>query len=90
MVTILTASAPTPGPAPTPPGGNATSAGPSNGAYALALIQRQTRRLGKLQSAVLADTDPESLHQLRVSLRRLKEQLEADPYPSRLEVVLHL
>jgi len=23
-------------------------------------------------------------------LRRLKEQLEADPYPSRLEVVLHL
>jgi CHAD domain-containing protein len=72
MVTILTASAPIPGSAPTPSGGNATSAGPSNGAYALALIQRQTRRLGTLQSAVLADTDPESLHQLRVSLRRLR------------------
>jgi inorganic triphosphatase YgiF len=75
MVTIITASAPTSGAAPTPSGGNATSAGPSNGAYAFALIQRQTRRLGKLQSAVLADTDPESLHQLRVSLRRLRTAL---------------
>jgi CHAD domain-containing protein len=47
----------------------------SCGAYALDLIQRQTRRLGKLQPEVLADADPESLHQLRVSLRRLRTAL---------------
>ena len=39
----------------------------TSGAYALELIQRQTRRLGKLQAEVLADRDPEPLHQLRVS-----------------------
>jgi CHAD domain-containing protein len=42
------------------------------GTYALELIQRQVKRLGKLQPDVLADEDPESLHQLRVSLRRLR------------------
>jgi CHAD domain-containing protein len=42
------------------------------GTYALELIQRQIKRLGKLQPDVLADEDPESLHQLRVSLRRLR------------------
>jgi len=47
----------------------------TNGAYALELIQRQTRRLGKLQAEVLADRDPEPLHQLRVSLRRLRTAL---------------
>jgi CHAD domain-containing protein len=47
----------------------------TNGAYALELIQRQTRRLGKLQPEVLADRDPEPLHQLRVSLRRLRTAL---------------
>jgi CHAD domain-containing protein len=45
------------------------------GPYAADLIQRQTRRLGKLQSDVLADQDPEPLHQLRVSLRRLRTAL---------------
>jgi hypothetical protein len=47
----------------------------SSGAYALDLIQRQVRRLGKLQGEVLADCDPEPLHQLRVSLRRLRTAL---------------
>ena len=47
----------------------------SSGAYALDLIQRQVRRLGKLQAEVLADRDPEPLHQLRVSLRRLRTAL---------------
>ena len=47
----------------------------TSGAYALELIQRQTRRLGKLQAEVLADRDPEPLHQLRVSLRRLRTAL---------------
>ena len=47
----------------------------SCGDYAAELIQRQTRRLGKLQAEVLADRDPEGLHQLRVSLRRLRTAL---------------
>jgi CHAD domain-containing protein len=47
----------------------------TSGDYALALIQRQVRRLGKLQAEVLADNDPEPLHQLRVSLRRLRTAL---------------
>ena len=52
-----------------------SSPGLSSGGYALDLIQRQVRRLGKLQGEVLADRDPESLHQLRVSLRRLRTAL---------------
>ncbi|MCT0249614.1 CHAD domain-containing protein [Synechococcus sp. CS-205] len=47
----------------------------SNGAHAAQLIQKQTRRLGRLQPEVLADSDPEPLHQLRVSLRRLRTVL---------------
>jgi CHAD domain-containing protein len=47
----------------------------SSGDYARELIQRQIRRLGKLQGEVLADNDPEPLHQLRVSLRRLRTAL---------------
>jgi CHAD domain-containing protein len=47
----------------------------SNGDYAAELIQRQTRRLGKLQAEVLSDRDPEALHQFRVSLRRLRTAL---------------
>jgi CHAD domain-containing protein len=50
-------------------------AGFSNGDYARELIQRQIRRLGTLQGEVLADHDPEPLHQLRVSLRRLRTAL---------------
>jgi CHAD domain-containing protein len=48
----------------------------SNGEHALALIQRQTRRLAALQREVLADGDPEPLHQFRVSLRRLRTALQ--------------
>ncbi len=51
------------------------TAPPSCGAYAAELIRKQTRRLGKLQPEVLADADPEPLHQLRVSLRRLRTAL---------------
>jgi len=47
----------------------------SSGAFALELIQSQIRRLGKLQGEVLADRDLEPLHQLRVSLRRLRTAL---------------
>lgn len=47
----------------------------TSGAFALELIQIQIRRLGKLQSEVVADRDPEPLHQLRVSLRRLRTAL---------------
>lgn len=47
----------------------------SSGAFALELIQRQTHRLARLQREVLADRDPEPIHQLRVSLRRLRTAL---------------
>ena len=47
----------------------------SSGQFALELIQRQIRRLGRLQAEVLADRDPEPLHQMRVSLRRLRTAL---------------
>lgn len=45
------------------------------GAFAQELLHHQIRRLGKLQAEVLADRDPEPLHQLRVSLRRLRTAL---------------
>jgi CHAD domain-containing protein len=48
----------------------------TSGAFALELIQRQIRTLGKLQGEVLADRGPEPLHQLRVSLRRLRTALD--------------
>lgn len=47
----------------------------SSGGFAQELIQCQIRRLGKLKPEVLADRDPEPLHQLRVSLRRLRTVL---------------
>ena len=48
----------------------------TSGHFALEIIQHQTRRLGKLQPEVLADQDPESLHQFRVSVRRLRTVLQ--------------
>ncbi|MEB3257519.1 MAG: CHAD domain-containing protein [Cyanobacteriota bacterium] len=54
------------------PRGTGGDAALSSGEFALELIRRQTRRLGNLQADVLADRDPEPLHQLRVSLRRLR------------------
>ncbi|MEB3167938.1 MAG: CHAD domain-containing protein [Synechococcaceae cyanobacterium] len=50
----------------------AQPAGLSSGRFAQALIQHQVRRVGQLQAEVLADLDPEPLHQMRVSLRRLR------------------
>ena len=47
----------------------------SSGGYALQQIQRQARRLRTLHPRVLADDDPEDLHQMRVSLRRLRTVL---------------
>lgn len=47
----------------------------TNGRFAQDLIHHQVRRLGKLQAEVLADRDPEPLHQMRVSLRRLRTVL---------------
>lgn len=49
--------------------------GISSGAWAHERIERQLRRLRPLQQEVLADRDPEPLHQLRVSLRRLRTAL---------------
>ena len=44
----------------------------SNGAFAVGLIGRFTHKLASLQGPVLADNDPEPLHQMRVALRRLR------------------
>jgi CHAD domain-containing protein len=49
---------------------------PTIGDLALGLIQQQVRRLGQLHHGVLADEDPEALHKLRISLRRLRTGLE--------------
>ncbi|MFM7265401.1 MAG: CHAD domain-containing protein, partial [Cyanobium sp.] len=47
----------------------------SNGAHARALIEGHGRRLEQLQRELRQDADPEVLHQLRVSLRRLRTVL---------------
>jgi CHAD domain-containing protein len=47
----------------------------TSGTFSLELIKHQIRRLGKQQAEVLADRDPEPLHQMRVSLRRLRTAL---------------
>jgi CHAD domain-containing protein len=47
----------------------------SSGEHALQLIRHQCQRLAHLHREVLADTDPEPLHQFRVSLRRLRTAL---------------
>ena len=48
----------------------------SSGSVAAALIEARLRRLVALQTEVLADRDPEPLHQMRVSFRRLRSTLE--------------
>ncbi|MDM7954018.1 MAG: CHAD domain-containing protein [Cyanobium sp. CZS 25K] len=48
----------------------------SNGAFAVDLIGRYTQKLVALQAPVLADEDPEPLHQMRVCLRRLRTCLQ--------------
>ena len=49
--------------------------GCSNGELALALVQQHVNRLTALQGPVLADEDPEPLHQMRVAMRRLRTTL---------------
>ena len=44
----------------------------TNGDLAIGLIARQVRSLVDWQAPVLADKDPEPLHQMRVSLRKLR------------------
>ena len=46
------------------------------GAFAADLIEEYARRLVALQLDVLADRDPEPLHQMRVTCRRLRSTLE--------------
>jgi len=46
------------------------------GDYALTLIGKQYRRLVKQEAGVLEDIDPECLHQMRVSSRRLRTVLQ--------------
>lgn len=48
----------------------------SCGAVASALVAERLRRVVALQGEVLADRDPEALHQMRVSFRRLCSTLE--------------
>ena len=48
----------------------------SCGAYAADLIGQRVRRLVSLQADVLADRDPEPLHQMRVCCRQLRSTLE--------------
>jgi CHAD domain-containing protein len=47
----------------------------SSGAYAAECIQEHLRHVVDLQADVLADRDPEPLHQLRVRFRRLRSTL---------------
>jgi len=44
----------------------------SNGRHAHLLLTRHCRRIVDLHAAVLADRDPEPLHQMRVAMRRLR------------------
>lgn len=56
------------------------SAATSSGAYAAERIQEHLRHVVDLQADVVADRDPEPLHQLRVRFRRLRSTLrQFDP-----------
>jgi CHAD domain-containing protein len=48
---------------------------PTNGDQALELVKRLIARLTALHAPVLADEDPEPLHQMRVTMRRLRTVL---------------
>ena len=50
--------------------------GESCGAYAVLLLEQRSRRLVALQLDVLADRDPEPLHQLRVCCRQIRSTVE--------------
>lgn len=46
------------------------------GAYAHQAVQKHFKKSVKHEKAVLADTDPEALHQMRVGMRRLRTALQ--------------
>jgi len=45
------------------------------GGYAYQIIRQQSKQISKLRSQVLADTDIEDLHEMRISSRRLRSAL---------------
>ncbi len=45
------------------------------GGYAYQIIRQQSKRVFKLRSPVLADTDPEAVHEMRIGTRRLRSAL---------------
>lgn len=48
----------------------------SNGDLAMSLIARDLKQMGRLHPEVLADQDPEPLHQMRVGFRRLRSTVQ--------------
>ncbi|MEL6470076.1 MAG: CHAD domain-containing protein [Cyanobacteria bacterium J06623_4] len=46
------------------------------GGYAYQIIRQQSKQVFKLRSQVLADTDPENLHQMRIGTRKLAAALQ--------------
>lgn len=62
----------------------------SNGALAVALIDTQVRALVDWHAPVLANRDPEALHQMRVTMRRLRVTLDQFEPVIRLPVDLKL
>ncbi len=45
------------------------------GGYAYQIIRQQSKRVFKLRSPVLADSDPEAVHEMRIGTRRLRSAL---------------
>ncbi|MGB3789974.1 MAG: CHAD domain-containing protein, partial [Phormidesmis sp.] len=45
------------------------------GGYAYQIIRKQAKQVFKLRSPVIADTNPENLHQMRIGTRRLRSAL---------------
>ncbi len=56
--------------------GSAIHLPPTLEAYAYQVIEEQYRRIAKQEKKVLADKDPEALHQMRVGTRRLRTALQ--------------
>ncbi len=54
----------------------APSRAQSTGVFAAVLLEQRVKRLVALQLDVLADRDPEPLHQMRVTCRQLRSTVE--------------
>ena len=52
------------------------SSSQSTGVFASALLEQRVKRLVGLQLDVLADRDPEPLHQMRVTCRQMRSTVE--------------